>query len=123
MVAAETPYAEYTATCTSRRRFSTASRYPADLAALQAVSGKGVPVVTVLYSGRPLPANDLINLSDAFVAAFLPGTEGRGLADLLLAGANGRALRLHRPAVLRLARLGLLDREGRRVSVPRAAMA
>ena len=50
-----------------------------------------MPVVTVLYSGRPVPVNDLINRSDAFVAAWLPGTEGRGLTDLLLAGANGRA--------------------------------
>ena len=38
-----------------------------------------MPVVTVLYSGRPIPANDLINRSDAFVAAWLPGTEGQGL--------------------------------------------
>jgi beta-glucosidase len=54
------------------------------------VSGKGVPVVTVFYSGRPLSVNDLINRSDAFVAAWLPGTEGQGIADLLLAGADGR---------------------------------
>ena len=58
--------------------------------ALDRVSGKGVPVVTVLYSGRPIPANDLINRSDAFVAAWLPGTEGQGIADLLIAGADGR---------------------------------
>jgi beta-glucosidase len=35
-------------------------------------------------------ANDLINRSDAFIAAWLPGTEGRGLADMLLAGPSGR---------------------------------
>ena len=61
-----------------------------DLATLEAVSGKGVPVVTVLYSGRPVAANDLINRSDAFVAAWLPGTEGRGITDMLLARADGR---------------------------------
>ena len=55
------------------------------------VSGKGVPVVTLLYSGRPVGANDLINRSDAFIAAWLPGTEGLGLADMLLAGRDGRA--------------------------------
>ena len=55
------------------------------------MSGKGVPVVTVLYSGRPVAANDLINRSDAFVAAWLPGTEGLGVADMLLAPAGGRA--------------------------------
>ena len=58
--------------------------------ALKRVSGKGVPVVTVLYSGRPVPVNDLLNRSDAFVAAWLPGTEGQGIADLLFAGADGR---------------------------------
>jgi beta-glucosidase len=54
------------------------------------VSGKGVPVVTLLYSGRPVAANDLINRSDAFIAAWLPGTEGMGLADMLLARSDGR---------------------------------
>jgi beta-glucosidase len=53
------------------------------------VSGKSVPVVTLLYSGRPVGANDLINRSDAFIAAWLPGTEGMGLADMLLAAGNG----------------------------------
>lgn len=43
-------------------------------------------MVSVLYSGRPAYVNDLINLSDAFVAAFLPGTEGAGLADVLSGG-------------------------------------
>jgi len=46
--------------------------------------------VTVLYSGRPVSANDLINRSDAFVAAWLPGTEGLGVADMLLAVAKGQ---------------------------------
>jgi beta-glucosidase len=50
---------------------------------LQAVSGKGKPVVTVLTSGRPVWANDLLNLSDSFVMAWLPGTEGKGVADVL----------------------------------------
>jgi len=64
--------------------------YPADLAVLQRVAGKGVPVVTVLYSGRTVYANDLINLSDAFVAAFLPGSEAGGLVDLILRRSDGR---------------------------------
>jgi beta-glucosidase len=58
-------------------------RYPEDLAVLQAVAGKGKPVVTVLVAGRPLYTNDLMNLSDSFVAAWLPGTEGKGVADVL----------------------------------------
>ncbi len=60
---------------------------------LRAVSGQGVPVVTVLLSGRVLFANTEINLSDAFVAGWLPGTEGAGVADLLFRGPDGRANR------------------------------
>ena len=41
-------------------------------------------MVTLLYSGRPLILGDVLTHSDALVAAFLPGTEGAGLADLLL---------------------------------------
>ena len=91
MVAAEKPYAEGAGDITFPASMRHSSRYPEDLQALDRVSGKGVPVVTVLYSGRPVAANDLINRSDAFVAAWLPGTEGMGIADMLLAGANGRS--------------------------------
>jgi beta-glucosidase len=91
MVAAEKPYAEGAGDITFPASMRHSSRYPEDLAALQRVSGKGVPVVTLLYSGRPVAANDLINHSDAFIAAWLPGTEGMGLADMLIAGPNGRA--------------------------------
>ena len=91
MVAAEKPYAEGAGDITFPASMRHSARYPEDLKTLKAVSGKGVPVVTVLYSGRPLAANDLINQSDAFVAAWLPGTEGLGITDLLLARANGRA--------------------------------
>lgn len=90
MVAAEKPYAEGAGDIPFPTSMRHTSRYPQDLAALERVSGKGVPVVTLLYSGRPVAANDLINRSDAFIAAWLPGTEGMGLADMLLAGANGR---------------------------------
>jgi len=90
MVAAEKPYAEGAGDITFPASMRHSSRYPEDLQALDRVSGKGVPVVTLLYSGRPVAANDLINRSDAFIAAWLPGTEGMGLADMLLAGADGR---------------------------------
>lgn len=92
MVAAEKPYAEGMGDITFPASMRHSARYPEDLATLEAVSGQGVPVVTVLYSGRPVAANDLINRSDAFVAAWLPGTEGRGITDLLLAAVNGRAV-------------------------------
>jgi beta-glucosidase len=90
MVAAEQPYAEGKGDITFPASMRHTSRYSEDLQALERVSGKGVPVVTVLYSGRPVAANDLINRSDAFIAAWLPGTEGLGITDLLLARPNGR---------------------------------
>jgi beta-glucosidase len=79
-VIGETPYAE---TAGDVSNLAHTARYPEDLKALQAVSGKGRPVITVLESGRTLYANDLLNLSDAFVAAWLPGTEGKGVTDVL----------------------------------------
>jgi beta-glucosidase len=90
MVAAEKPYAEGAGDIGFPKSIRHTSRYPADLAALDRVSGRGVPVVTLLFSGRPVGANDLINRSDAFIAAWLPGTEGLGLAEMLIAGPDGR---------------------------------
>ncbi|MEM6631305.1 MAG: glycoside hydrolase family 3 N-terminal domain-containing protein [Bacteroidota bacterium] len=44
---------------------------------------RGIPVVSVFLSGRPMWTNPEINLSDAFIAAWLPGTEGGGVSDML----------------------------------------
>ncbi|MDH4744321.1 glycoside hydrolase family 3 protein [Sphingomonas sp. CBMAI 2297] len=93
-VIGETPYAEYNGDVRAPRPAAHSALHPDDLAVLRRVSGKGVPVVSVLYSGRPAYANDLINLSDAFVAAFLPGTEGEGLADLLVGRRHDFSARL-----------------------------
>jgi len=79
-VIGETPYAE---TAGDIPVLAHTTRYPEDVKVLQAVSGKGKPVITVFESGRTVYANDLINLSDAFVAAWLPGTEGKGVTDVL----------------------------------------
>ena len=57
------------------------------------LKAQGVRVVTVFLSGRPLFAGKLINASDAFVAAWLPGTQGAGVADVLVAHADGNPLR------------------------------
>lgn len=61
-----------------------------DLELLRKLKAAGVPVVSVFLSGRPLWVNAELNASDAFVAAFLPGSEGGGVADMLIAGANGK---------------------------------
>lgn len=88
-VIGEEPYAETNGDIAPPASLRHSSRHPEDLAVLKAVAGKGRPVITVFLSGRPLFANDLINLSDAFVAAWLPGTEGKGVADVLFRDANG----------------------------------
>ncbi|MBB5960348.1 beta-glucosidase [Saccharothrix tamanrassetensis] len=84
-VIGETPYAEGVGDI-GKRTLEAAKLYPNDLAVLDKVSGRGAPVVTVFVSGRPLYVNKELNRSDAFVAAWLPGTEGGGVADLLVRG-------------------------------------
>lgn len=84
-VIGETPYAEGYGDIS---RFSTLAfgrHYPADAALLQRVRelAPSTPIVTVYVGGRPLWMNPEINRSDAFVAAWLPGTEGAGVADVL----------------------------------------
>lgn len=61
-----------------------------DLALLQHFKEKGVPVVSVFLSGRPMWVNGELNASDAFVAAWLPGSEGAGVADVLFGDAQGK---------------------------------
>jgi len=56
---------------------------PADVALIKKAKQAGAPVVTVLLSGRPLVLGEALEASDAFVAAWLPGTEGLGVADVL----------------------------------------
>jgi beta-glucosidase len=61
-----------------------------DLALLKSLQQQGIPVVSVFISGRPMWVNPEINQSDAFVAAWLPGSEGAGVADVLLSYADGQ---------------------------------
>ena len=49
---------------------------------------KGIKVVVVLISGRPLIIGDQLKQSDAFVAAWLPGSEGDGIAEVLFGDYN-----------------------------------
>jgi beta-glucosidase len=62
-----------------------------DLALLQRLRAQRIPVVSVFLSGRPLQVNAEIDASSAFVAAWLPGSEGGGVADLLIGDAHGAA--------------------------------
>ena len=56
---------------------------------LKKFKAAGIPTVSVFISGRAMWVNPELNVSDAFVAAWLPGSEGGGLADVLLANING----------------------------------
>ncbi|MEE9346830.1 MAG: glycoside hydrolase family 3 N-terminal domain-containing protein [Robiginitomaculum sp.] len=57
------------------------------LAQLRAFKAAGIPTVSVFLTGRPLWVNPELNASDAFVAAWLPGTEAGGVADVMMANA------------------------------------
>jgi beta-glucosidase len=77
VVIGETPYAEGTG---DREDLSLAEE---DVATVNNMKQAGIPVVVVLISGRPMIVNEVLDKCDAFVAAWLPGTEGQGVADVL----------------------------------------
>ncbi|OUS25926.1 beta-glucosidase [Thalassotalea sp. 42_200_T64] len=60
-----------------------------DLALLKQLKAQGIPVVSVFISGRPMWVNAELNASTAFVAAWLPGSEGNGVSEVLFAEKNG----------------------------------
>ncbi|MDD9894528.1 MAG: glycoside hydrolase family 3 protein [Gammaproteobacteria bacterium] len=60
-----------------------AELHPQDLETITTIAEKGIPVVCVLISGRPLVVNAELEKSHAFVAAWLPGSEGQGVTDVL----------------------------------------
>lgn len=86
VVFGEKPYAEHVGDLT-QLDFSSTDRRGLEL--LKRLKADGIPTVSVFLSGRPLWVNPELNQSDAFVAAFLPGTEGEGIADVLVAKKDG----------------------------------
>jgi beta-glucosidase len=56
---------------------------PADSAVIEAVHASGVPMVVVLLTGRPLIIGEALERSQAFIVAWLPGSEGAGVTDVL----------------------------------------
>lgn len=56
---------------------------PSEAALIAKLKGQGLTVVTVLISGRPLALENVASQSDALLAAWLPGSEGAGIADVL----------------------------------------
>ena len=76
-VFSETPYAEY------EGDDGDLALVAGEVAAFQRLIENSKKVVVILVSGRPLVINDILAQADGFVAAWLPGTEGQGVADVL----------------------------------------
>jgi beta-glucosidase len=77
VVIGETPYAEM------KGDRSDLSLSQEDAAAVKTMKSAGIPVVVVVVSGRPVILGSVLDQADAVLAAWLPGTEGAGLADVL----------------------------------------
>lgn len=77
VVVGEEPYAEFLG---DREELNLSAE---DIATVERVKSSGVRTVVVLLSGRPLILEPILNQADAIVAAWLPGSEGQGVADVL----------------------------------------
>ncbi|MGA2031237.1 MAG: glycoside hydrolase family 3 N-terminal domain-containing protein [Thermoguttaceae bacterium] len=77
VVVGELPYAEGMG---DRKDLSLA---PQDVALVERIKKSGAPVITILISGRPIILGPALEASDALLAAWLPGSEGQGVADVL----------------------------------------
>jgi beta-glucosidase len=58
---------------------------------MRTLRARGIPVVAILLTGRPLWLNPELNAANALVVAWLPGSEGEGVADVLIGDAEGNA--------------------------------
>ena len=86
VVFGENPYAEGDG---DRPHLSYSALDSEPLAILRKLKAQGIPTVSVFLTGRPMWVNPELNASDAFVVAWLPGTEGGGVADVLFRDPNG----------------------------------
>jgi beta-glucosidase len=86
VVFGEGPYAEFEGD-RENLEFSPSDKHSLEL--LRRLHAEGVPTVAIFLSGRPMWVNPEINASDAFVAAWLPGSEGEGIADVLFRSGAG----------------------------------
>ena len=83
VVFGETPYAEFQG---DLKTLQLTPELRAPYATMKRLKAQGIPVVAVMLTGRPLFVNPELNVADAFVVAWLPGSEGGGIADVLMQG-------------------------------------
>jgi beta-glucosidase len=86
VVFGEKPYAEFQG---DRKTLAPDPELTRPYETMRKLKAQGIPVIAVMITGRPLFVSPALNLADAFVVAWLPGTEGGGLADVLVGGAKG----------------------------------
>lgn len=86
VVFGETPYAEFQGDLESTD-FDFGDDQ--DLELMRSLKAKGVPVVAVFLTGRPRGIDAVLEIADAVVVAWLPGSEGAGIADVLLSDTTG----------------------------------
>lgn len=87
VVFGETPYAEFQG---DRAALVLDPQLTAPYATMRKLQAEGIPVIAVMITGRPLYVNPALNTADAFVVAWLPGSEGGGVADVLVADSAGK---------------------------------
>lgn len=86
VVFGETPYAEFQG---DRAALALDPELTRPYETMKKLQAEGIPVVAVMVTGRPLYVNPALNAADAFVVAWLPGSEGGGVADVLVGDAEG----------------------------------
>ncbi|MBE5074713.1 glycoside hydrolase family 3 C-terminal domain-containing protein [Erythrobacteraceae bacterium E2-1 Yellow Sea] len=108
VVFGEKPYAEF-----AGDKKDLVLRDEEGLELLRGFKAQGIPTVAVFLSGRPMWMNRELNAADAFVASWLPGSEGAGVADVLT-GAS--------PATGRLSFSWPIHCDGQPVNGPQGAL-
>ena len=88
VVFGEKPYAEFQG---DRATLALDTELTGPYETMRKLKAQGIPVVALMITGRPLYVNPALNAADAFVVAWLPGSEGGGIADVMMAGADGEA--------------------------------
>lgn len=86
VVFGEKPYAEFQG---DRATLALDAELTGPYETMRKLKAQGIPVVALMITGRPLYVNPALNMADAFVVAWLPGSEGGGIADVMVASADG----------------------------------